>query len=379
MDFLPTRSPDSCGSGRCLPCRHPALGWRWIVAAFVFVLCADPAAEPALVAGDFPAPLIAPSANTNNTDLGSVEFQQAAPVIAPEPISPGPVTRNVYDDAVLGPEAPAIVLTSGATAVSSPGEGEPIAPTADGDAVNGFGAGQVPDLPPITITDDIWCFFPRLGHDAVGLVNNWNNLTILGVALGGSLAIRAEWDGDVRNWTAEHPDRWGEGSKIIGDFGVAQYQIPFLLGGYLYTVYAQDYYHHDMMYSMISAYTLFGLTTVSIKYIADTNRPSDTWNGGKLGFPSWHDGSMFCMAAVLDDYEGHWVGVPLYALAGLIGFSRIDTRDHDLSDVVFGGVLGYVIGKSVSGKALFGDSRVHLLPYVHPTEGAAGVMLDCQF
>ena len=71
--------------------------------------------------------------------------------------------------------------------------------------------------------------------------------------------------------------------------------------------------------------------------------------------------------------------MPLYALAGLIGFSRIDTRDHDLSDVVFGGVLGYVIGKSVSGKALFGDSRVHLLPYVHPTEGAAGVMLDCQF
>ena len=229
-------------------------------------------------------------------------------MIAPEPISPGPVTRSVYDDAVLGPEAPAIVLTSGATAASSPGEGEPIAPTADGDAVNGFGAGQVPDLPPITITDDIWCFFPRLGHDAVGLVNNWNNLTILGVALGGSLAIRSEWDGDVRNWTAEHPDRWGEGSKIIGDFGVAQYQIPFLLGGYLYTVYAQDYYHHDMMYSMISAYTLFGLTTVSIKYIADTNRPSDTWNGGKLGFPSWHDGSMFCIAAVLDDYEGHWVG-----------------------------------------------------------------------
>ncbi|HEX4073415.1 MAG TPA: hypothetical protein VHX68_19695, partial [Planctomycetaceae bacterium] len=127
-----------------------------------------------MVAGDYPAPLIAPSANTNNTDPRSVEFQQAAPVIAPEPISPGPVTRSVYDDAVLGPEAPAIVLTSGATAASSPGEGEPIAPTADGDAVNGFGAGQVPDLPPITITDDIWCFFPRLGHDAVGLVNNWN-------------------------------------------------------------------------------------------------------------------------------------------------------------------------------------------------------------
>ena len=79
MDFLPTRSPGSCRSGRCLPCRRPALGWRWIVAAFVFVICAGPAAEPALVAGDFPAPLIAPSANTNNTDFGSVEFQHGRP------------------------------------------------------------------------------------------------------------------------------------------------------------------------------------------------------------------------------------------------------------------------------------------------------------
>jgi membrane-associated phospholipid phosphatase len=121
------------------------------------------------------------------------------------------------------------------------------------------------------------------------------------------------------------------------------------------------------------------VSTVSIKYIADTNRPSDTWNGGKLGFPSWHDGSMFCIAAVLDDYEGHWIGMPLYAFAGLIGFSRVDTRDHNLPDVVFGGVLGYVIGKSVSGKALYGDSRVHILPYVHPTEGGSGIMLDWSF
>ena len=234
------------------------------------------------------------------------------------------------------------------------------------------------DLPPIRYVDDAWTFLPRLGHDALA-VANWNNLAILGVALGGSLAVRSTLDNTVNNWTAEHPDRWGQGSKIIGDFGVAQYQVPVILGAYIYTVYTQDYYQHDMMMSLISAYTLFGISTVSIKYIADTNRPSDTWNGGRLGFPSWHDGSMLCMAAVLDDYEGHWIGYPLYVFAGLIGFSRIDTRDHNLSDVLFGGVLGYVIGKSVAGKALYGDARVHILPYVHPTEGGAGVMLDVSF
>ncbi|HET6327758.1 MAG TPA: phosphatase PAP2 family protein [Planctomycetaceae bacterium] len=231
--------------------------------------------------------------------------------------------------------------------------------------------------PPIRFTDDAWAFLPRLGRDAWGLVN-WDNAIILGVALGGSLALRGEVDQDVRNWTNQHPDRWGEGSKIIGDLGVAQYQVPVILGAYAFTVWEQDQYGHDMMGSLISAYSLFGVSTLAIKVVADTKRPSDQWNGGNYGFPSWHDGSMFCMAAVIDEYEGHWVGVPLYILSGLIGFSRIDTRDHDLSDVVFGGVLGYVIGKSVAGRALYGDSRaVHIVPYFR--DGSAGLMFDTSF
>jgi len=42
-------------------------------------------------------------------------------------------------------------------------------------------------------------------------------------------------------------------------------------------------------------------------------------------------------------------------------------------------VMGYVIGKSVAGKALYGDSRVHILPYVHPTDGSPGLLLDMKF
>jgi membrane-associated phospholipid phosphatase len=348
------------------------------ISGFLFTFCFG---EGALVAGDLPVPLLAPNPVTSNADFARSEFQtaSASPVIAPEQSVLGSVAHSAYEDALLGNEAPAIVLTSAGDPTSAHASDEVIAPTADGGEVTAFeSCAANGDLPPIRFVDDAWSFLPRLGHDALGLAN-WNNAIILGVALGGSLAIRSELDGTVNNWTAEHPDRWGEGSKIIGDFGVAQYQIPVLLGAYVYTVYAQDYYQHDMMTSLISAYTLFGLSTVTVKYIADTNRPSDTWNGGKLGFPSWHDGSMFCMAAVLDDYEGHWIGMPLYAFAGLIGFSRVDTRDHNLSDVVFGGVLGYVIGKSVSGKALYGDSRVHILPYVHPTEGGSGIMLDWSF
>jgi hypothetical protein len=296
-----------------------------------------------------------------------------------------------WEDRLWRAERPTIVLTSTETSSISIDEEAPLMPQ-DGTGLAPDPTGMPPapvgsDLqpidacaaPPIRFSDDAWAYLPRLGHDAWGLVN-WDNAIVLGVALGGSLALRGDADQDVRNWTAEHPDRWGEGSKLIGDIGVAQYQVPVILAAYAFTVWQQDDYEHQMMTSLISSYTIFGLSTLAIKGIADTSRPSDTWNGGKYGFPSWHDGSMFCMSAVIDEYEGHWIGVPLYILSGLVGWSRIDTRDHDLSDVVFGGVLGYVIGKSVAGRALYGDSRaVHIVPYVHPSEGTAGVMFDATF
>ncbi len=354
------------------------LGWRLLVAIFLAVPLA--CGKAAASADELPAPLLAPPpAPESNTDFAHSEMRTSFPVIAPEPTELPRGTRSIYEAALLGEEAPTLLLTVAGESAATQESAGVIAPTSDADAVTDFESNAACcDLPPIRYVDDAWSFLPRLGRDALA-VANWNNLAILGVALGGSLAVRGTLDGTVNNWTAEHPDRWGEGSKILGNFGVAQYQVPVIFGAYVYTVYTQDYYQHDMMTSLISAYTLFGLTTVSIKYIADTNRPSDTWNNGKLGFPSWHDGSMLCMAAVLDDYEGHWIGYPLYVFAGLIGFSRIDTRDHNLSDVIFGGVLGYVIGKSVSGNALYGDGRVRILPWVDPIEGGVGAMIDACF
>jgi hypothetical protein len=282
-----------------------------------------------------------------------------------------------WEAALWRPERPTLVLTSYEGTSTDPQAESPPAPA--GDSPSGLVALEGCTPPPISFRDDAYAFLPRVAHDSWGVVNNWENLIILGTALGGSLALRGEVDASVRNYTAEHPDRWGEGSKLLGDIGVVQYQLPVIFGVYAFTVWHQDDYEHQMMNSLISSYTIFGVSTLAIKGIADTSRPSAQWNGGKYGFPSWHDGSMFAMSAVIDEYEGHWIGVPLYILSGLVGWSRLDTRDHDLSDVVFGGVLGYVIGKSVAGRALYGDSRaVHILPYFHPGEGA-GVMLDTSF
>ena len=148
---------------------------------------------------------------------------------------------------------------------------------------------------------------------------NWDNAIVLGVRWVARWPCAARWTRTFATGRASIPTAGARDRRCIGDVGVAQYQVPVILGAYAFTVWHQDEYEHQMMTSLISSYTIFGLSTLAIKGIADTNRPSDTWNGGNYGFPSWHDGSMFCMAAVIDEYEGHWIGVPLYILSGLVG------------------------------------------------------------
>jgi hypothetical protein len=232
--------------------------------------------------------------------------------------------------------------------------------------------------PRFNIRDDLGEFLPLLKGDARGVVN-WNNAAILGGALAAAIAIRQDLDGDVRNNTARYPQRWGNGSETLGDVGDARYQVPVLLAIYGVSVRRDDQELHEFSTALISAYTINGLSTLAIKGIANTGRPSDAWNGGQFGFPSFHASSSFTIASVVDEYYGYKAGLPAYALAGLISWSRIDQRDHDLSDVVFGAALGYVIGHSVAGRHLCGNSRVRLLPYVHPTDGTSGLMVDLSF
>lgn len=230
----------------------------------------------------------------------------------------------------------------------------------------------------LSFRQDVHGIWPRLRDDARGLAN-WHNAAVLGAALGGSLLIRSELDDDVREAVARHPQRWGEGSEALGWLGDPTLQVPIMLGAYAWSIRQQDEELHDLMGTMISAYTINGVVTVTVKGIANTDRPSDEWNGGKFGFPSFHTSSSFAVAAVLDEYYGCRAGIPAYMVAGLVGWSRIDEQDHDLSDVVFGAALGWVIGKSVSRRHLEDDSRVRLLPYVHPTDGSSGLMLDVAF
>jgi hypothetical protein len=72
------------------------------------------------------------------------------------------------------------------------------------------------------------------------------------------------------------------------------------------------------------------------------------WTGG-TSFPSGHAITAWSAAAVLAKRYPHklWIKAAAYGAASAISVARVTGKDHFPSDVVVGGVLGYLIGSHV--------------------------------
>lgn len=89
-------------------------------------------------------------------------------------------------------------------------------------------------------------------------------------------------------------------------------------------------------WQFIKAFAVTEITTHSLKRIIDKERP----NGGRYSFPSGHTSVAFTGAAFLQKRYGWEVGIPAYALAGFVGWSRVYTQWHDWWDVLAGAAIG---------------------------------------
>lgn len=78
------------------------------------------------------------------------------------------------------------------------------------------------------------------------------------------------------------------------------------------------------------------LITFVFKRLIAKKRP----NGGELGFPSGHTTFAMVGAGFLQRRYGWKVGLPAYAAAAWVGYSRIYARKHDIYDVIAGTVVG---------------------------------------
>ena len=68
----------------------------------------------------------------------------------------------------------------------------------------------------------------------------------------------------------------------------------------------------------------------------------------ELSMPSGHTARAFALASVLSHQADRWyVSTLAYGGAASVGLERIRSGDHWLTDVLVGGTLGYLIGRSV--------------------------------
>lgn len=230
---------------------------------------------------------------------------------------------------------------------------------------------------------DVW---HQMGHEALSLgthdfwrgfkVSYWNvpNLALLTATLGGSLAIQGTGvDATIRQRTDGHRalGDWSEPIQILGHPGT-----HFAATGVLWlgSTITQRMKEHEVAKALTQALAVNGVSTILLKAATNTRSPDNE----HFGWPSGHTSSSFAAAAVLNEYYGPWVGVPSFALAGLVGYQRIDSRVHDFSDVVYGAMLGYVIGTSIArdDKAQFPELfGMKVIPYVEPESGSTGLAL----
>jgi PAP2 superfamily protein len=129
--------------------------------------------------------------------------------------------------------------------------------------------------------------------------------------------------------------------------------------------------HHELAAhvgsDLIRAQLLNGALTTGVKVAAGRTRPS----GGPHSFPSGHTSASFASATVLADHFGWKIGIPAYATAGFVGFTRLRDDKHWLSDVIFGATLGVIAGKTVT----IGHRRAAFTVMPTVTKDGAGFFL----
>jgi membrane-associated phospholipid phosphatase len=124
----------------------------------------------------------------------------------------------------------------------------------------------------------------------------------------------------------------------------------FLLAGagawYLWSRDAEDPVAVAGSQHLMRSLATTGISTLVLKAVVGDVRP----NGGSRGYPSGHTSMAVTAATSIWLTQGPKAGIPAAVVAGLIATQRLDSRAHELDDVLAGAVLGWVTAYSLEGR-----------------------------
>lgn len=132
---------------------------------------------------------------------------------------------------------------------------------------------------------------------------------------------------------------------LYGDFG-GQIVPNALYAGTMYTSYliTDDKDYRKFASQMFRATLYSGLVTDILKLTIHETRPNGE---GNQSFPSGHTTTAFAFASVVAmNHKWYW-GVPAFAFASFVGYSRINDNKHFLHDVTVGATIGLVYGMGI--------------------------------
>jgi membrane-associated phospholipid phosphatase len=122
-----------------------------------------------------------------------------------------------------------------------------------------------------------------------------------------------------------------DGIETAGD--ILQYVLPASAAGL--TLLHRDGY--GALQFGASAGVTLGVTYL-LKYTVEETRP----NGGSESFPSGHTSISFSAAEFMRKRYGWEYGVPAYALASFVAYSRVEAGQHHPHDVIAGAAIGII-------------------------------------
>ncbi len=233
-------------------------------------------------------------------------------------------------------------------------------------------------LPYSTLGEDLKRLPSQGLSDAGKAYFDRNNLILLLMAGGGSIALADRADDKIANDFRRHRNL-PKTVDLMGDWlGNPGMHFAGTAIWYLLAAYDRDELNKQRSWAMIRALSVTGATTVILKGISNNRTP----NGKAFAWPSGHTSSSFTVAAVLDEFYGPKVGVPAYAAASFVGYRMMDSGDHWASDVLFGAVLGYVVGHSIASehkRLEMGGFELVPLASMNPYGATMGIALSKRF
>lgn len=204
--------------------------------------------------------------------------------------------------------------------------------------------------------------FKDLGHD-IKTLGSPSSLTWLGAGLATTLVALTIDDYVTDHFSDDHGvEETFEAGEVLGGVAVqtGSAVAVYLLGKAFHQPAAAA-----VGADLVRAQILTQAITQAIKFTVDRTRP----DGTARSFPSGHASTSFATVTVLQRYFGWKVGVPGYGLAAYVAASRIQSRKHYLSDVVFGATIGIVVGRAVSA----GHGWATFAPIPVVTRGGTGI------